>query len=159
MKTTLDGSELNVIPDVDAALLVKVLLPPLGFLVIGVLAKFLGRRDGDDSPHRNRNDCAVGTTVLLMTLAKVVADIQIAASQSVTASQSVKYPPTVDLLLWLIAILLAAFAFVNFDRYVSWEVGPDNKWRKRLFYGVILPDVAGVIIFVSYQIYLVTGGG
>jgi hypothetical protein len=39
---------------------------PLVLMLVGVFAKRLGRRDGDESPRRN--DWAVGTTVLLMLL-------------------------------------------------------------------------------------------
>lgn len=52
----------------------QVIAPPIGFLLIGMFAKRLGRRDGNDSPHIN--DWAVSTTVLLMTLGKVAADLQ-----------------------------------------------------------------------------------
>jgi hypothetical protein len=59
--------------DLILTALLQVALIPLGLMIVGVFARRLGRRDGDNSPRRN--DWAVGTTMLLMLLGTVVADI------------------------------------------------------------------------------------
>jgi hypothetical protein len=99
---------------------------PLGLLLVGVFAKRLGRRDGDDSPRRN--DWAVGTTVLLMLLGTVLGDIR--TSQGGQISESVT---------WLIGVLFTAFLSIDHDRFRSWKRDhPGNPLRdKRMFIGVI----------------------
>jgi hypothetical protein len=72
---------------------------PVIFMSIGIFAKRLGRRDGDSSPQRN--DCAVATTVLLMTLGVVVADLR-----APTAVAS-------DLVVWLVGILFVTFISID----------------------------------------------
>ena len=49
---------------------------PILFVIIGVLANRLGRKDNDNSPPQNL--WAVGTTLLLMSLGTVFADMRTA---------------------------------------------------------------------------------
>jgi hypothetical protein len=117
----------------------QVAVVPIVLMMVGVFAKRLGRRDGDDSP--GRNDWAVGTTVLLMVLGTVLGDIRTAQSQMP------------ELLAWLIGLLFTAFLSLDHDRFRSWERDdqglPLNS--KRLFVGVILPDVLCLAVFGLYQ--------
>lgn len=83
----------------------QAIAPPAFFLAIGVFANRLGRRDGDDSPRRN--DWAVSTTVMLMTLGKVTADL-IGRSEPANT------------LLWMLGILFAVFVSIEHDRYRTW---------------------------------------
>lgn len=119
----------------------QVAIVPLILTTIGVFARRLGRRDGDDSPRSN--DWAVGTTVLLMLFGTVLGDIRTAQAQ---VSQ---------LLAWLLGLLFTAF--LSHDRFRSWkrdQQGLPLK-EKRLFVGVILPDVLCVGIFCLYQAWKV----
>jgi cytochrome c biogenesis factor len=98
---------------------------PLVLMLVGVFAKRLGRRDGDDSSRRN--DWAVGTTVLLMLLGTILGDIR-------TAQGQILEPVT-----WLIGVLFTVFISIDHDRFRSWELDPQgNPLRdKRMFIGVI----------------------
>lgn len=113
---------------------------PLALMIIGVMARRLGRRDGDDSPRRN--DWAVGTTVLLMALGAVVADLR-------------SFPDQTSILLgWLAGILCATFVFLEHDRSRSWVRDPINGLPtkdKRVWVGIIIPDVLCLAVFVFYQ--------
>ena len=71
---------------------------PLAFLIIGVLARRLGRRDGDDTPRRN--DWAAATTVLLMGMGKIAGDLLEAASRQAD---------TLNIVLWMLGLLFATF--------------------------------------------------
>lgn len=117
-----------------------VFVTPILLLAVGIYARRLGRRDGDDSPRRN--DLAAGTSVLLMTFGAIAADARSAAGDSVVA-----------VLAWLIILLCATFASVDHDRYQSWERTSDGQPRrtKRWWVGIILPDVASVLLFAFYQ--------
>lgn len=123
-------------------LVFQVIGAPLAFLLIGVFARRLGRRDGDDSPRRN--DWAVATTVLLMTLGSVSGDLLEAIRRGDNA-QNAAY--------WLIGLLCATFVSVERDRYTSWVLGADNKPSrlKRILGGIIFPDVVALLIFSAYQ--------
>ncbi len=85
----------------------QVAVVPLVLTMVGVFAKRLGRRDGDDSPRSN--DWAVGTTVLLMLLGTVLGDIR-------TAQAHVS-----ELLAWLLGLLFTAFLSLDHDRFRSWK--------------------------------------
>ena len=92
---------------------------PIAFLFIGVYAKRLGRRDGDDSPRIN--DWAVSTSILLMTLGTVAADLK-----NVKAAGDV-----IVLLLWVIGLLVCLFLSLDYDRYRSWKLDGDRNRPKR----------------------------
>jgi hypothetical protein len=126
----------------------QILLLPLSFAAVGVLAKKLGRRDGDDSPHIN--DWAIGTSVVLMTFGKIMADL--------IDSRGNPVPPTLvgisSEIHWeLLGIILVIFIFLNHDRFTSWvknAEGKPDKWKRR-FVGVIFPDLVSILIFACYQ--------
>jgi hypothetical protein len=126
----------------------QIILLPLIFAIVGVLARRLGRRDGDDSPVRN--DWAVGTGVVLMTFGKVAADLM---EYKATSAPSNLPQIASEIFWWLFGMVLALFFFINHDRYGSWE--QDAKGRpirsKRMLVGVVLPDLVSVLIFASYQ--------
>jgi hypothetical protein len=115
---------------------------PICFLLIGVIARGLGRGGTDDTP--NINDCAVCTTMLLMIFSIVVADLR-------TTKASIE-----DSLSWMLAIIVVILISIYHDRYFSWKTNSKGKLQKKLFIGVILPDLASIAVFVSYQIGKVT---
>jgi hypothetical protein len=121
----------------------QVVFVPLLLMMLGVFARRLGRRDGDDSPHRN--DWAVGTTVLLMLLGTVVGDIR---------SGETKVPL---LLMWLVGVLFTAFLSIDHDRYRSWERDEQGLPMrvKRLWVGVVFQNILCVGIFGAYQAWKV----
>jgi MFS family permease len=119
---------------------------PLALLLIGVLARRLGRRDGDPSPRAN--DWAIATTLLLMALGTILGDLFDATQP---AAQVV-------LLYWLIGVLAAAFTSLNHDRYASWIRDPATglpTQDKHPIYGIVLPDVLCFGIFAAYQAHKV----
>jgi hypothetical protein len=113
---------------------------PIALMIIGVFANRFGRRDGDDSPRIN--DWAVNTTILLMVLGTILGDIGSTLSQ------------LPEQLGWLIGVLFAAFVSLDHDRFRSWErdtaTGLPLK-NKRLFVGVIWPDIFSLLIFGLFQ--------
>jgi hypothetical protein len=112
-------------------------------MMVGVFAKRLGRRDGDNSPRSN--DWAVRTTILLMLLGTVLGDLRTAQGR------------TSELLGWLIGLLFTAFLSLDHDRFRSWkrnDRGIPLK-EKRLFVGVVLPDLLCVGVFCLYQAWKV----
>ena len=116
---------------------------PLILMIVGVLARRLGRRDGDDST--GRNDWAVGSTLLLMALGTILGDLR-----DTPAHLS-------DLPWWLSGVLLAAFISLDHDRFRSWErdsAGLPTK-NKRIFIGIIMPDALCFVVFASYQAHKV----
>jgi hypothetical protein len=122
--------------------LLQVACIPLLLMLVGVFARRLGRRDGDNSPRRN--DWAVGTTVLLMLLGTVVADFRTAADVSY-------------LLMWLVGVLATAFLSLDHDRYKSWERDSQGLPTavKRLWVGVVFQNVLCLIVFGTYQAWKV----
>ena len=120
----------------------QILVLPVILLLIGVFAKRLGKRDGDDSP--GLNDWAVSTTVLLMTFSKVSADIPL-------VSQDLR--ELTETIFWLFGILFVIFLSIDHDRFRSWvkdATGHPTK-DKRLFIGVLWPDVLSILVFSAYQ--------
>jgi hypothetical protein len=121
----------------------QIIVLPIVFVAVGIIAKKLGRRDGDDSPHRN--DWAVGTAVILMTFGKIAADLVDIPKGETTAPSQIFW--------WLFGLFLALFFFINHDRFASWEKDANGlvTKRKRLILGVIIPDSLSLVIFASYQ--------
>jgi hypothetical protein len=117
----------------------QVLGVPITFMLIGVFAKRLGRRDGDSAPRRN--DWAVATTILLMTLGVITGDLL-----RVTPGK------TADLTAWLVGILLVIFISIDHDRYRSWvSTASTTTDTKRMLMGIVLPDIAAIFVFAAYQ--------
>ena len=114
---------------------------PLIFLLIGVYARRLGRRDGDDTPRRN--DWAVATSILLMTFGTVASDLRNAKTGEEVAA----------LLGWLIGLLIMLFISMDYDRHLAWERDESGlpKQGKRLFVGILIPDSVSLLIFAIYQ--------
>ena|SRR6266540_1389804 len=115
-----------------------VAVPPI-LMLVGVFARRLGRRDGDTSPRAN--DWAVATTVLLMLLGIIFGDLRDPKAQ------------TTELLGWLIGVLFTGFASLDHDRYRSWERDANNAPtdRKRIWVGVVIPDMLCLVVFGVYQ--------
>jgi hypothetical protein len=111
---------------------------PLCLMLVGVLARRLGRRDGDPSPRLN--DWSVGTLILLTALGKVAGDFGGAHDPLETFA-------------WFVGILVFLFFSINHDRYNSWARDaagvPTNE--KRLVIGILIPDVATLVVFAAYQ--------
>jgi hypothetical protein len=87
------------------------------FVFAGILVKLLGRRDNDPAPKIN--DFAVATSISLMTLSKIVADIF-----------SVPSPSRETVLAEVIGIL-APLLFAVMDRFVSWHDLPAGQPRAK----------------------------
>jgi hypothetical protein len=115
---------------------------PVMLLIVGVVARRLGRRDGDPSPRAN--DWAVGTTLLLMVLGTIVGDLRTQTK-------------ILELLGWLIGVLFTIFLSIDHDRYRSWvrDANGIPTTDKRLFWGVIAPDVLCLVVFAAYQAWKV----
>jgi hypothetical protein len=116
---------------------------PILLLFIGVFARRLGRRDGDDSPRLN--DWAVGTPILLMVFSTILSDLR-----NITNPNDIP-----DHLMIFIGIMFTAFMSIDHDRYRPWK--RDNNGfplkEKNLFHGIILPNFVCVSVFGLYQAY------
>lgn len=114
---------------------------PLIFVLIGVFANRLGRRDGDKAP--SVNDWSVGTTTLLTALGAIAADLPNATPTGDFSSFAG----------WFSAVLLILFISIDNDRFRSWErnnLGIPTG-RKHLWWGVMLPNLLSCAIFIAYQ--------
>lgn len=116
------------------------------FVVSGILAKLLGRRDNDPSPKIN--ELAVSTSVSLMTLSKIFSDIFTSTAPSH----------------W--ALLAAAIGFSGpllfavIDRYVSWHAVPANQpAKKKIWLGIVGPNLLALCILFLYYWLRYNGGG
>lgn len=131
-----------MIPIIKSALF-QIAIVPIALMVVGVFANQLGRRDGDDSPRKN--DWAVNTTLLLMVLGAILGDL---------GDSSLQLTDVVNLFGWLVGVLVAVFASLSYDRYSSWERDATTKLplkAKSLWSGIIVPDVAAIVIFAAFQ--------
>ena len=113
---------------------------PILLVLVGVLANRLGRRDGDTSQMRNL--WAVGTTVFLMSLGSVAADIRNAPSTDLS-----KY------LGWISIFIVLLFVSLDQDRYRSWQRDSHGNPTdiKHMFWGILLPDIISIISFAIYR--------
>ena len=116
------------------------LLVPLVFVVIGVLASRLGRRDNDSSPMRNH--FAVATSVILMSLATAISDLGLGGALD-------SY-----ILVWILGYLVLLWISVDFDRFSSWERDESGlpTDRKNLWKGIIGPNTVAVGAFFLYRV-------
>src|SRR5689334_18182212 len=113
------------------------------------MARRLGRRDGDDTPRRN--DWALSTTILLMSLGKISGDLLEVISKGVDPQK------TAHIAYWLLGLVIVTFVSVDRDRYASWVVEGDRPTRlKRIWGGIVLPDAVALAIFSLYQYLKVT---
>jgi hypothetical protein len=113
---------------------------PLVIMFVGVFARRLGRRDGDNSPRGN--DFAVGTTILLTLLGIVVRDLGAARPEDLPG-----------LVASLALVVFAIVASLDHDRYRSWVRDRDGlpTPTKRMFWGVVFPDAVALVLFGIYQ--------
>jgi len=118
----------------------QIAVVPLFLMMIGMFARRLARRDGDNSPARN--DFAIGTTIILLLFGIAVGDVGRATPAELAG-----------LLVLLVIIAVVLFASLEHDRYRSWERDnqglPTNK--KGIFLGVVAPNVIGLLLFSWYQ--------
>jgi len=119
----------------------QVLVLPFLFSIIGVFARRLGRHEHDKTP--SRNDWAVATTVILMALGVMATDVR-----SLTDPNQL-----VSVFLWLLGALCLLFLSVDHDRFRSWERDKEGKpnGHKRIFIGIVVPDLISIAAFVSYR--------
>jgi len=114
---------------------------PLALLLAGMLARKLGRRDGDATP--GWNDWALSTAILLMLLGIVLADLRLTTAKAPELSY------------WLAGVLTMILISINNDRYSSWNrsrgIVNGAPTEKHWFWGVILPDTVGLAVFALYQ--------
>lgn len=119
------------------------IITPLIFVGVGVYANRLGCKDGDDTPKINY--FAVGTSVFIMSLATILADVHLNTDGKIEGNFG-----------WIAIYMLFIFISIDVDRYSSWERCeqglPTNK--KHWFRGVIVPDVLGVSAFVLHRYVL-----
>src|SRR5215469_2604731 len=80
---------------------------PFVLVGLGILARRLGRRDGDNAPQLN--DLAAGTSVLLMSFGAVAADLRSLHDAAGLAA----------LLGWLLSFVFVTFLSIDHDRYRS----------------------------------------
>jgi hypothetical protein len=128
------------------ALIVQSAVLPVLFLIVGVLARRLGRRDGDDTPRPN--DWAAATSVLLMNLGKVSGDL----IEAVRKKSSVD--DTLNIMWWILGLGCMTFFSISRDRYDSWVVADEFDKRrrfKRFWGGIVIPNAIAVLIFGVYQ--------
>ena len=118
---------------------------PLIFVLIGVFANRLGRRNNEDEPEIN--DWAVGTTILLTLLGTIAADLPLKNGGDYAAFSG-----------WFTSVLVTLFISIDNDRFRSWErdISGQPTKRKHLYWGVIIPIVLCTIIFIAYQYSKVT---
>lgn len=113
---------------------------PLVFVAIGVFANRLGRQDGDSTPRINY--FAVGTTVFIMSLATILAEVKITSLGALEGNFG-----------WISIYLLCVFVSIDIDRYSSWKrcsAGlPTNE--KHLWRGIVLPNALGIAAFCLYR--------
>lgn len=116
------------------------IITPLVFVVIGVLANRLGRKDGDKTPKINY--FSVGTSVILMTLATIISDVHVDVNGNVQGNFG-----------WLTIYILFVFVSIDIDRYSSWERTAQGRptGRKHFWKGVLLPNTFGVGAFCLYR--------
>ncbi len=119
-----------------------IVVVPIAFVLVGASASSLGRRDGDTSPQRN--NWAVGTTLLLMTIGTIAADLH-------TYSKDQKIVNT--LTGWLIGLMFVTFMSINHDRYTSWQRDGQGSRTdgKHIFWGVILPNTIAAGLYGLYR--------
>jgi len=115
------------------------LVVPIIFLVIGILANRLGRKDSDKTPLVNL--WAAGTTILLMSLVATISDLGRANVTDITN------------LIWIVVFLVMLFISIDFDRYGSWERDEEGLPTdcKHIVRGIVAPNIIGISLFIGYR--------
>lgn len=115
---------------------------PVIFVLIGALVSMLGRKDGDTTPIRN--SWAVGTTMILMTIGTVMADLHSNSQNSDVVS---------GLVTWLVGLMGLVFISITHDRYSSWERNANGKAgeKKHIFWGIIIPTLFAATLYGIYR--------
>jgi hypothetical protein len=93
---------------------------PFVLMLVGVFAKRLGRRDGDDSPRRN--DWAVGTTVLLMLLGTMTDNAS--RERNEAARSRLEVERSISRLKFVNWVRIAALPFAAFSGAVAAATAP-----------------------------------
>jgi len=119
---------------------------PIAFAVISVIVKLLSRRNDDDSPHRN--DCYIGQSLVLGSLsASLVYLIRaILANKDWLALETIVLSGGLLLLMLVLAYL---------DRYFAWEEAPPplSGYQRELVWGIMVPNVTGMMAFFTVFIF------
>lgn len=118
----------------------KSIVIPVIFVLVGVFASRLGRRDGDNAPMRNH--WAVSTTVLLMTCGTILSDCF--------------DQPKSELHVGLISLIIVfglIWWSVDRDRFASWVRDNDGRptHEKALWNGILLPNFVAILPLVVYS--------
>lgn len=118
----------------------QAIIIPLVFVLIGINANRLGRRDGDDAPKIN--DFAVGTTVFLTMLGTISSDFYTVQEGNLQLIAG-----------WLPANICFLFISIDNDRNNSWKKDQQGlpTEHKHIIRGVIIPLLISLIIFGYYQ--------
>ncbi|ELM0341309.1 hypothetical protein Q3051_004373, partial [Vibrio vulnificus] len=118
-------------PDFNPQIVIDFVIP-LAFVAVGVFANRLGRQDGDSTPKKNYY--AVGTTVFVMSLATILAEVKITSSGSIEGSFG-----------WISIYLLCVLVSIDIDRYSSWKRCPQGlpTNEKHVWRGIVLPNTLG----------------
>lgn len=113
---------------------------PLAFVLIGVYANKLGRRDGDRAPKIN--DFAVGTTVFLTMLGAISSDLYTIQKGNIELLAG-----------WLPTNICLLFISLDNDRNDSWKKDRQGlpTEHKHIIRGVILPTLLSLVVFGYYQ--------
>lgn len=135
----------------DSAFWLQVVLLPAALLVVGMYARRLGRRDGDDSFRRN--DWAVNTTILLMMFGKTATElVRIMTTPNATPVAG-NVNPGGNAMIWFLAVIAVLVASLDYDRTRSWERDKDGAptHKKKLWGGIVFPVAVAIITFAFYQ--------
>jgi hypothetical protein len=106
------------------------------FVSYGVLTKLAGRRENDSAPKIN--EFAISTSISLMTLSKIFTDL------------FTNGPPSHTFLLAAAIGILAPLFFAVMDRYVSWDAPPGGQPTKKIWLGIVIPNIMAVSVLVLY---------
>ncbi|MDJ0822403.1 MAG: hypothetical protein QNJ09_11430 [Paracoccaceae bacterium] len=116
---------------------------PFVFVLLGVLANLLGKPDSQK--HVYRNDFAVCSTVLLLSISTVFADAHAFQNSAEATAEA--------FLSWVLILVFCLMLSLVHDRITSWidEANGTPTYRKHLLWGIWLPNVVSVVIFMVYK--------
>ena len=115
-------------------------IPPIIFLLISTYANRLSRKQ--DDRREGANDWAVATNLLIITLGIIFAD---AISEQIADYFFV---------VWFVIIFCLVLLSIDYDRHFSWNRDKQKRplKNKRLYRGIIFPDLLSIFIHWIYQI-------